>query len=114
MEAENDATQQMKTLSECLNKAIQDGYVENFKVEDGRLLTENGKTFYDHKDVTIPNFYRFEGYSNPDDNSILYLLETIDGKMGTLIDSYGVDADASLSNFLREVQDIQKKDHSKK
>ena len=110
METKNDATQKMDTLSECLKKANEDGYVENFKVKSGRLITENGKSFYTPNDVAIPNFYRFEGYSDPEDSSILYLLETIDGKKGVLIDSYGAEADASMSNFIREVQDIQKKD----
>lgn len=110
MESKNDATLKMKTLSECLNKAIEDGYVENFKIQSGRLTTEDGKSFFTPNDVAIPNFYRFEGYSDPEDNSILYLIETIKGIKGTLIDSYGVNADAAMANFIREVQDIQKKD----
>lgn len=110
METKNDSTQKMDTLSECLNKAIEDGYVQNFKVQAGRLTTEDEKSFYTPNDVAIPNFFRFEGYSDPQDNAILYLVETIDGTMGTLIDSYGAEADASLANFIREVQDIQKKD----
>lgn len=105
---QDDATQKMDTLSECLNKSIERGYTENFTVDGKRLASEDGKSHYAAKDVAIPNFYRFEGYSSPEDNSILYLVETTDGKMGTLIDSYGSDADATISAFIREVQDIQK------
>jgi hypothetical protein len=43
------------------------------------------------------------------DNAILYLIETNDNVKGTLIDSYGAYADAKLSKFVREVEDIQKK-----
>jgi hypothetical protein len=43
------------------------------------------------------------------DNAILYLVETNDNVKGTLIDSYGAYADAKLSKFIREVEDIQKK-----
>jgi hypothetical protein len=105
----NDATQQMKTLSEGVNESIEKGYTENFKVITKGLATQDEKSIYAPENITIPNFYRFEGYSDPQDNSILYLIETNDGKKGTLIDVYGAEADVKISNFIREVEDIQKK-----
>jgi hypothetical protein len=105
----DDVTQKMKTLSECLNEAVDNGYTENFRLENGRLMTEDSKVSYGHAEVAIPNFYRYEGYSDPQDNSILYLIETTDGTRGTLVDSYGVDSDASVSNFVQKIRDINKK-----
>jgi len=109
MKPKEDGTQNMQTLSECINKAVYDGYSENFKVVTRGLATEDEKSIYDAKDITIPNFYRFEGYSDPQDNAILYLIETSDGRKGTLIDAYGAYADAKSSTFIRQVEDIQKK-----
>jgi hypothetical protein len=106
---ENDATLKMKTLSEGVNESLAKGYTENFKVITKGLSTEDEKTIYIPQDIAITNFYRFEGYSDPQDNSILYLIETNDGRKGTLIDAYGAEADAKISNFIRDVQDIQKK-----
>jgi hypothetical protein len=106
---ENDATQKMKTLSEGVNESLAKGYTENFKVITKGLSTEDEKTIYIPQDITITNFYRFEGYSDPQDNSILYLIETKDGKKGTLIDAYGAEADSKISNFIRDVEDIHKK-----
>jgi hypothetical protein len=105
----DDVTQKMNTLSECLNEAVDNGYTENFRLENGRLMTEDSKASYGHEEVAIPNFYRYEGYSDPQDNSILYLIETTDGTRGTLVDSYGVDSDASVSNFVQKIRDINKK-----
>ena len=105
----NDGTQNMTTLSECVNKALKGGYTENFKVVSKGLATEDEGSIYKSKDITIPNFYRFEGYSDPQDSSILYLIETNDGRKGTLIDAYGPYADASISSFIKEVKDIHKK-----
>lgn len=34
--------------------------------------------------------YRFEGNTNPDDNAILYAIETARGEKGLLLDAYGV------------------------
>lgn len=105
----NDSTQKMKTLSESVNEAVGKGYAENFKVISRGLVTQDDKCIYSPDQIAIKNFYRFEGYSDPQDNAILYLIETNDGKKGTLIDAYGVDADTKLSDFIREVEDIQKK-----
>ncbi len=105
----NDATLKMKTLSESVNESLEKGYTENFKVITEGLCTQDEKSIYTPQDIAITNFYRFEGYSDPQDNSILYLIETNDGRKGTLIDAYGAEADATISNFIREVEDIQKK-----
>jgi hypothetical protein len=105
----NDSTQKMQTLSECMNGAIDKGYTENYKVEGKMLTSEDGETKYAPDQVVIPNYYRFEGYSDPADNSILYLLETADGKKGILLDAYDAYADARISNFIKSVEDISKK-----
>lgn len=106
---ENDATPKMKTLSEGVNESFENGYTENFKVITKGLCTADEKSIYIPQDIAITNFFRFEGYSDPQDNSILYLIETNDGRKGTLVDSYGAQADAKISNFIRDVEDIHKK-----
>ncbi len=106
----NDATLKMKTLSESVNESLEKGYIENFKVVAKGLCTQDDEnSIYTPQDIAITDFYRFEGYSDPQDNSILYLIETNDGRKGTLIDAYGAEADASISNFIRDVEDIKKK-----
>ncbi|MBL7875620.1 MAG: hypothetical protein JNL53_08145 [Cyclobacteriaceae bacterium] len=110
---EQDVTEKMTTLSEQVDKAISQGYEENFRMVKGGLTSEKTGHPYKPDQIVISNFYRFEGYSDPEDNSILYLIETKDGKKGTLIDSYGSAADETISRFIRQVEDIQKKDSSK-
>ena len=98
----------MTTLSECINMVLGRGYSENFKVLREALVTENEKSIYCPQDIVIPNFYRFEGDSDPDYSSILYLIKTNDGLKGTLVDAYGVYADSEISNFIRQVKDFHK------
>lgn len=105
----DDSTTQMTTLSEATNKAVEKGYTETFKVVGKGLTTETEEKFYNPEDVRISNFFRFEGYSDPADNTTLYLIETNDNVKGTLIDAYGAYADAKLSKFIHDVEDIQKK-----
>ncbi len=105
----NDATPKMKTLSESVNEAVENGYKENFQVGSKGLTTGDKNNSYAPMDIAISSFYRFEGYSDPQDNAILYLIKTNDGRKGTLIDAYGAQADATISKFVRDVEDIQKK-----
>jgi hypothetical protein len=105
----DDSTVQMKTLSEESNKATKMGFTESFKIVGKGLTMETEEKFYSPEQVKITNFYRFEGYSDPMDNAILYLIETDDNVKGTLIDAYGAYADARVSKFVKDVEDIQKK-----
>lgn len=58
------ATESMKTLSECSNKLVVDGYTENFKMDErGKLFSPSKKKTYPPEKVHIVNFFRFEGAS---------------------------------------------------
>jgi hypothetical protein len=103
-----DSTEKMPTLSEKINQALKEGFTENFKITNRGLTDEIGQTFYTSSEVSIPNFHRFEGYSDPQDNAILYWMETADGRKGILVDAYGAYADLKVNKFIREVEDIQK------
>ena len=109
----NDKTTFMTDLQKCINTLEEQGYKDQFKVEKDRLqsLTDPKKK-YKAKDVKAVNFYRFEGDSNPDDMSILYAIETVDGQKGTLIDAYGNYSDDATGEFMQDV-DINKKVSSK-
>ena len=100
---------EMNTLSTSVNKLVSDGYTINFKVdEQGLAAAENGK-HYKPDQVHIKNFFRFEGDSDPADNSILYAIELDNGEKGTLIDAYGSYNDALIGKFIKQVEDIEKK-----
>lgn len=42
------------------------------------------------EDFEVDEFYRFEGMSSTDDNSILYAISSKNGIKGLLVDAYGV------------------------
>jgi hypothetical protein len=99
----------MKSLSTCLNRMVNEGYSEDFKVTDAGLESIQHKTKYFPEHIQVVNFFRFEGESDPDDNAILYVIETNDGIKGTLVDAYGVYNDQKVSKFMKDVENIQKK-----
>ena len=106
---ENNSQPYMKSLSTCLNKMISDGYVDDYKVTERGLESLQKGTVYRPDQVQIINFFRFEGMSDPDDNAILYIIETDDGGKGTLIDGYGIYTEPRIATFMKEVESIQKK-----
>jgi hypothetical protein len=105
----NSTTSDMKTLADCINKMVLSGYTEDFKVSESGLLSLQKEKLYQPEEVHVVNFFRFEGASDPADNSILYVIETNDGTKGTLTDAYGPYADQAVTKFMDEVADIEKK-----
>jgi hypothetical protein len=98
----------MKSLSSCVNKMKDEGYKEDFQINEKGLTTFDASKTYSPEQIRIVNFYRFEGESDPGDNTILYVIETDDGEKGTLVDGYGAYSDENVSKFIVEVEKIQK------
>ena len=98
----------MKSLATCLNRMIQEGYTEDFQVNEMGLHGTNNQSTYLPQQIKVVNFFRFEGMSDPDDNAVLYVIETEDGIKGTLIDAYGIYHDARIGRFMKQVTDMQK------
>lgn len=105
----NDRSTEMTSQGSIIDKLEAKGFNDQFRVEKGRLISvKDDKKKYKAKDVQAVNFFRFEGLTNPDDMSVLYAIETIDGNKGTLIDAYGIYADEATGEFMKEVE-IHKK-----
>lgn len=100
-----------RALVNVENKLKEMGFLENFKVTNGRLYTfKNDQQGYAPEEVSIADFYRFEGESNPDDMSILYAVECHDGTRGTISVAYGVYAESEMDTFefFKRVEDLGK------
>lgn len=95
------------TLAEATQQLQKRGYTENFTIgRPGELRSQDGKAFKE-SDVTLDEFHRFEGMTNPSDSSIIYALSTKSGVKGTVIDAYGADGSEDLSEFLNAVKQNQ-------
>src|SRR5436305_13101571 len=106
---ENNSMPYMKSLTTCLNRMMDEGYTEDFKITEQGLESVQKHNNYKPDQIQVVNFFRFEGESDPDDNAILYVIETNDGTKGILIDAYGVYNDSKVSRFMKDVETIQKK-----
>ena len=104
----NDRLTFMNNEGNLMEKLEKHGYTMQFRVEHDKLVNlTNGKK-YTTSDVKAVNFYRFEGITDPDDMSILYAIETVDGSKGTLIDAYGRYSDEATGDFMKQVEIAKK------
>lgn len=82
------------TLSEAIEDLKKQGYTYDFNLEEKQLCCEALKKNYPPKDFKVVGSYRFEGMSNPDDSSVIYVIETSSEEKGLLVDAYGAYADS--------------------
>ena len=103
----------MKTLTSITNMLSEKGFEVQFKAHKHGLESLQTNEVFLPEDVKIVDFYRFEGESDPSDSVILYAIETSDGEKGTLTDAYGAYNDAKVSEFIKEVEEIEKRSSHK-
>ncbi len=79
------------------------GYTNSYRYTEGQLVDVDSKIGYSPKEIYIIAEHRYEGMSNPSDLSILYVLETNDGKKGTYLMGYGPTANLEAADFFKEI-----------
>ncbi|PYF75578.1 hypothetical protein [Pedobacter nutrimenti] len=90
----------MNTLSQILEKLRQKGLDNEIKMTDhGKMQGVGQNKIYNPDDLTIIKTYRFEGDSDPADNSVLYLLEDKEGQIGYILDAYGMYSSQEIAGF---------------
>ncbi len=98
---------EMNTLSQILEKLRQKGLDNEIKMTDhGKMQGVGLNKIYKPEDLTIIKTYRFEGDSDPGDNSVLYLLEDKEGQIGYIIDAYGMYSShegTGFDDFLKKI-----------
>ncbi len=103
------AHEDLKTLSECISSLKKQGFDKDFQIVEKGMKTIDEERVYIPEEVKILNFYRFEGETDPADMSILYAIETNTGLRGTLVDAFGTYANTEITDFISQVEDINKK-----
>lgn len=93
-----------ETLVDALDKLKERGYDADFATQSVCLYCGDLDIRLDPEDFHVDEIYRFEGDSNPDDNTVLYAITSATGVKGTLVDSYGAYAGTlsfDMANKLR-------------
>lgn len=96
----------MLTMSQIMKKLADKGITTEYRMnEAGEMKFGEEEKIYQPEDLKILKSYRFEGASDPADNSVLYLAADGGGNKGMIIDSYGADSNypENFDDFIREI-----------
>jgi hypothetical protein len=89
------------TLSETITGLKDEGYSLNFNVQQDNLACEVENLVFSPDDFQIDKVFRFEGESNPDDESILYAISSPKfGTKGVLVNGYGISSDEASNKMI--------------
>jgi hypothetical protein len=91
------------TLSEAIKDLKERGYREDFNLKPNCIECPSLDLELHPENFAVDEYHRFEGMSNPDDNSIIYAISSKDGVKGTLVDAYGMYADSLSDSMIRQL-----------
>ncbi|MWB93916.1 hypothetical protein GON26_06050 [Flavobacterium sp. GA093] len=92
-----------KNEMDYIEEYQKNGYTCNFMFEGGCLLDTETKYAYQPDEIFIVAHHRYEGMSDPDDMSILYVIRTADNQLGTYLLGYGPMAALEEAEFFKNI-----------
>ena len=96
--------QNYQNLLEAVNGLRSRGYNYDFNFENTCLYCDKVSGKFEASDLKITEYYRFEGMSDPEDNSVIYAIVSNTGHKGIIIDAYGAYSDEHKSAFLANIE----------
>lgn len=104
--------QTMKDYNNLVD-ALQDlnkrGYINDFNLKPNCLKCIDLDVELHPEDFEIKEFYRFEGDSSPDDNSVLYAIVSKNNIKGVLVDAYGTYTEAMSHAMAKKLTNYKNK-----
>jgi hypothetical protein len=91
------------TVVEAVRGLKQRGYSIDFNLEPGRLVSHHTPMSLTPEDFEITEIYRFEGNSDPDDEAVVYAIESADGQKGQLVTGYGISAEGAGEEMIKKL-----------
>jgi len=92
------------TLTEALEAWRLQGYIEDFELRENKLFCLGNKLSISHHEFMVDKYYRFEGETDPSDESILYAISSaVYGLKGILVSAYGLYADSDFAEMMNKL-----------
>jgi len=91
-------------LIEAIKDLNSRGYSKSFILRQDGLYCIETKEIFKPINISIVEYHRFEGATDFEDMSIMYVIETDKGINGTITDAYGTYANSELGDFLQDVK----------
>lgn len=90
------------TVAEALDQFKKQGFSTDFRLEHEGIAWNGG--MYMPEELKIVDIYRYEGDSDPDEESSVYALVSREGVKGTLVTGYGISSETSYQQLLERIE----------
>ena len=92
------------TVTEAVKGLKERGYTIDFNIAFDKLVCSDNKICLHPDEFEIVESHRFEGDSNPDDEDIVYAVESKDGKLkGIITSAFGLYADPASNKIIQKL-----------
>jgi hypothetical protein len=92
------------TVSDAVNGLRERGYTIDFNLEANQIHCPGESLALAPADFEITEFYRFEGNSDPDDEAIVYAVESRSGAKGLLVTGFGISAEGIGEDMVQKLK----------
>lgn len=89
------------TVTEALKAFREQGFTHDFNLEFDHISCDAGK--FHAEDFDIVDLYRYEGNSDPGDESVVYAIQSKSGAKGVLVTGYGTSSDEISPEILKKL-----------
>jgi ribosomal protein S8 len=101
----NQKMENCETLSEAIDLLRKEGYVEDFNLLKDKISCQSKAIYLFTDDFQIDKYYRFEGNSDPADESIVYAISSEKYALkGVLVDGYGISSENLDNQIIQKLK----------
>ncbi len=92
------------TVTEAVKDLKERGYTIDFNIAFDKLICSDKKICLKPDEFEIVESHRFEGDSNPDDEDVVYAVESKEGNIkGTITSAFGLYADPASNRIIQKL-----------
>ncbi|NQY30936.1 MAG: phosphoribosylpyrophosphate synthetase [Flavobacteriaceae bacterium] len=99
-------TRSFDSLSIAINALTAEGFTEDFKAEENSIKALYSKKEYQPEELTIVSTFRFEGMTNPEDETELFAIVANDNLKGTLVMSYSANHFQNVE-LIKQIKEVK-------
>jgi len=97
-----------ETLTEAITDLKSRGFHLDFNLQENYIECTSKGLQFSPELFEIVETYRFEGETNPEDEAVIYAIESKDGLKGTLVNAFGPYSDAVADKLIAKLRFRQK------
>ena len=93
------------TVLQALTGLKTEGFTVDFNLKEDSIHSIDAAYVFKSDEFEIVRIYRFEGMSDPDENAVVYAIESTENAVkGTLVNSYGIYAEAISADLAEKLK----------